>query len=121
MNLFKTALIAAAFVAAGAASAAEVDVTTGNVDQHQEGRYNDQKMEVGVIDLTKGGNQSYVRAYTGNIYQSQRGTNNTQSMEVGKIDAKGKHSVYVSTGNIYQSQAGHNNTQAMKIGVISQK
>jgi hypothetical protein len=121
MNVIKSALIAAAFVAAGAASAAEVDVYTGNVDQHQQGYRNDQKMEVGVIDLTKGGNHSYVEARTGNIYQSQRGSYNKQSMEVGKIDAKGSHDVYVTTGNINQTQAGQYNKQEMKIGVISQK
>ena len=122
MHSLKAALIAASLLAAGTAFAAEVDVSTGNVNQSQQGNHNRQKMEVGVIDLSaynkyQGGK---VQVKTGNISQTQSGNNNKQKMEVGKLGeyATQHDSVKVSTGNITQSQSGSYNHQKMRIGVI---
>ena len=118
MKSFKSVLVLASFLAAGAALADSSVVNMDGVSQSQSGSRNTQKLELGTVNggVLSGGT---ARVTASNIRQTQSGTSNTQEMILGKIDKDVKqHSTTVTARNVSQLQSGTSNKQSIKVGVI---
>ena len=118
---FKSVLLVASLLAAGAAMADSVETHVNGVSQSQANTTNShQTLEAGVVDMqTPSSSWAYV--YATNLRQTQNGgNNNRQEMTIGKIDKNfGNHSAYVTAHNVTQySTGGSNSTQKVKIGVV---